>query len=111
MIESYKKFLKNYNNFSGRTSRRDYWLVFAANLIVGFILGLITGLVPALNFLAVLCSLALLVPSIALCVRRLHDINKSAWFLLFAFVPFVGSLILLIFYCLPSVDENNNYTK
>jgi uncharacterized membrane protein YhaH (DUF805 family) len=47
MIDAYKRFLKNYANFKGRSSRGDYWWVILANLIIGFVLGFIAGLVPA----------------------------------------------------------------
>lgn len=58
--------------------------------------------------LSAIIFLGTVAPSIALNVRRLHDINKSGWWLFIAFVPF-GNIVLLVFYCLPSVNEGNNY--
>lgn len=109
MIDAYKRFLKNYANFKGRSSRGDYWWVILANLIIGFVLGFIAGLVPELGFLAGLYSLVTLIPGIALVIRRLHDVNKSGWWYFIACVPLVGLIILLVFLCTDSVNENNQY--
>jgi len=117
MIEAYKNFWKNYFNFKDRTTRSGYWYVILMNLIIGFILGFISGFLSvssngASSFIMILISLyclASIIPSIALFVRRLHDINKSGWWYFIALVPFVGSIILLVFLCTASVDENNKY--
>lgn len=113
MVEAYKKFFKNYANFSGRSSRSDYWYVFLANTLIGFVLGFIGGLIPELNglmsTLSTLYSLAVLIPGIAIVVRRLHDVNKSGWFYFIALIPLVGFIILLVFLCTDSVNENNRY--
>ncbi len=113
MIEAVKVFFRNYTNFSGRSTRADYWWVMLASFLFGFCLGVITTVlkldVKTAGAIEGLICLAILVPSLALSVRRLHDINKSGWFLLIAFVPFVGGLILFIFTLLDSVNEGNNY--
>lgn len=113
MVEAYKRFLKNYANFNGRSTRSDYWYVFLANSIIGFVLGFIGGIIPILSVLtyvlSVIYSLAVLVPGIALVVRRLHDINKSGWFYFISFIPLVGTIILLVFLCTDSVNEDNKY--
>ncbi|NOY90312.1 MAG: DUF805 domain-containing protein [Deltaproteobacteria bacterium] len=77
----YIKALKNYATFSGRASRSDYWYFILVNMIVSFVIGFIGGLihVPAIGGLY---SLAVLLPSIAVGVRRMHDVGKSGWFLL-----------------------------
>lgn len=113
MVDSYKKFLKNYANFNGRSTRADYWWVTLANIIISFVLGFIGGLIPDLAGLTAmltgLYSLAIIIPGIAIVVRRLHDINKSGWFYLIALIPLVGTIILLVFLCTPSVNDNNQY--
>ena len=80
---------------------------------LGFVLGFIGGLIPALagltSVLASLYSLAALIPGIAIVVRRLHDVNKSGWYYFIALIPFVGFILLLIALCTDSVNENNNY--
>ncbi len=107
-MEEYKKMWKNYAVFSGRSTRRDYWMAVLFNIIVAFAVGIVAGILK-LGFLSLLYSLAIIIPGIALNFRRLHDTNRSAWWLLISLVPFVGSIILLVFYCLPSVDEGNRF--
>lgn len=113
MVEAYQRLFKNYANFNGRSTRSDYWYIFLGNFLVGFVLGLIGGLFSELggltDALATIYSLVMLVPGIALVVRRLHDINKSGWFYFIALVPLVGGIILLVFLCTASVNENNRY--
>lgn len=122
MIEAYKKFWSNYANFNGRTSRADFWWTVLANflveMIIGFVCGFISGLTGASNgdassvlptLLSSLYSLAIFVPSLALAVRRLHDINKSGWYLLMGLIPLAGGIILLVYYLSDSVNTNNQY--
>ena len=115
MVEGYKKFWINYTKFDGCSSRADYWWTLLANIIVAAILGFVFGLISsvtgikAITFIPYLYTIAIIIPDIALSIRRLHDINKSGWFLLIALLPLIGSIILLVFYCLPSVDEDNKY--
>ena len=115
MIDAYKRFLKNYANFSGRSTRSDYWYVILANFLIGFVIGFIGGLIPDLAgvtaLISGLYSLAIIIPGIAIVVRRLHDINKSGWFYFIALVPLVGGIILLVFLCTASVNENNRYRE
>lgn len=84
MIEWYKKVVfENYANFEGRARRKEYWMFFLANMIISFALGFILGLIsPSLGLVANVYSLAVLVPSIAVAIRRMHDVGKSGWFIL-----------------------------
>lgn len=134
MINATKSYFTNYVNFKGRTSRADYWWtmlgIFLLTFIIAFIAGLIFGIpeVPtsyatpqeAIEFLKsyfthgyvvvlMIWSLVLILPSLAICVRRLHDINKSGWWYLLNLVPYVGGIVLFIFYLLPSVKEGNRF--
>lgn len=108
MIEAYKKFWQNYATFTGRSRRSDYWYVVLANAIIGFILGLIfRG--TTLNVITSLYSLATLVPSLAVCARRLHDIGKSGLFILISLIPLVGGIILLVWCVTDSQQGTNQY--
>ena len=117
MVEAVKEFFQKYATFSGRTARRTYWMtilgLFLLSLCVSIVGGILGGIVGGENnissLLSGVLSLATLIPSIAIDVRRLHDINKSGWWLFISLVPFVGGIILLVFMCLPSVNEGNNY--
>ncbi|WP_286971219.1 DUF805 domain-containing protein [Flavobacterium sp. UBA4854] len=87
MIEMYKKVVfENYANFSGRARRQEYWMFFLVNLIISFVLGFIAGLVsPSLVIIANIYSLAVLLPGIAVAVRRMHDVGKEWWYILIPF--------------------------
>ncbi len=77
----YLKVLQNYAGFSGRARRSEYWYFFLFNLIFSFTAGFVGGLLDV-KILGMLYSLAVLIPSIAVGVRRMHDVGKSGWFLL-----------------------------
>lgn len=115
MVEAYKSAFKNYANFKDRTSRSGYWFFVLANLLVsfaiGFILGLIAGLTGnlAISGLAYIYSLVVFIPSLSIMVRRLHDVNKSGWAVLFSLIPLIGWIFVLVWLCSASVNENNNY--
>lgn len=104
-MEEYKKFWVNYVNFSARATRKEFWIPVLFNFVISAILGAIS------TKLANAFSLVILIPSIANAVRRMHDINKSGWYLLFSFIPLVGWIIVLVFECQASVEEGNNYPK
>ena len=114
MVEADKKFFRNYANFNGRSTRADYWWVVLASFLCGFVIGFVFGLmgesgVKLATTVSSLFSLAILVPSLAITVRRLHDINKSGWWILISLVPLVGGIILLVFMLMDSVNEGNQY--
>ena len=96
--EAIKTCFSKYATFSGRASRSEYWFFFLFSFLLSFI--------PIVNFIA---GLALLIPSLAVAVRRLHDIGKSGWWYLICLVPFVGGLVLLIFYLTPGQPTANEY--
>ena len=124
-IEAIKLYFKNYANFSGRSSRSEYWWVYLAEQIVFMplymfsnvlqvliendqnagvaILGVIVGLISAV------LGLALLIPGLSLGCRRLHDIGKSGWWQLLAFIPCIGGIILLIWTIKESDPGENEY--
>ena len=106
---------EHYADFNGRARRKDYWMFVLWNLIVAIVLGVILGAlvaftgIKALMVVAYLYGLAVLIPSIALGVRRLHDIGKSGLWYLSCLVPVVGSILLLIFFCLDSQPGPNKW--
>jgi uncharacterized membrane protein YhaH (DUF805 family) len=101
--------LEKYADFSGRARRAEYWWFTLANFIA-FVILLILGAISNVFFvLLVIYWIALIVPSLAVTFRRLHDTDKSGWFILFGLVPFVGGLILLIFMVLDSTRGTNQW--
>lgn len=104
--------LKKYAVFNGRSCRSEFWFftLFQILIIVGLmILFTVIGLAPEISGMAVMvASLALLLPSIAVGVRRLHDIDKSGWWMLLMIVPIV-SLLLIIFFVKKGTDGPNRF--
>ncbi len=109
MINAYIKCFENYANFSGRCRRSDYWYFILANAIVNLVLSIVTLIVPFLMFLHTLYSLAILVPSIAISVRRLHDVGKSGWLLLLLLIPIVGEILIFVWAVIDSQKGDNRY--
>lgn len=100
----------NYCNFNGRSSRSEYWWYALAMLILNVILTLITGHhETASAVIGTIVGLALLLPGLGLAVRRMHDINKSGWWILINLIPVVGNIIFIIFACKDSDPYPNQY--
>ncbi|HFF2828911.1 TPA: DUF805 domain-containing protein [Stenotrophomonas maltophilia] len=111
--------LKRYTQFSGRASRSEYWwfqlfmMMFTVPLnVLGFIAGHInsTSLALVSSGLTLAVWLALALPLIAVTIRRLHDTDRSGWWLLLMLVPFAG-LAVLVFMLLPSMQGDNRFGK
>ncbi len=100
----YLNVLKNYAGFEGRARRKEYWIFFLFNMLIGYgllILATIADL-PVLLFAATLYFLGVLIPSIAVAIRRMHDVGKSGWY---SIVP-IYSLILA---CMEGDKGDNQY--
>ena len=100
-MKFYLKVLQNYATFKGRASRSEYWYFVLFNIIFSIALSYVSGVVN-LPILYTIYSLALLIPSIAVAVRRMHDVGKSGWFIL---IPIYG----LILACTQGVKGENEY--
>ena len=115
--------LRKYADFQGRARRSEFWLFWLFTFVVGFVLQMIGGMMggaadpsnPAAMYsspagiVLLLFYLAILIPSIAVAIRRLHDTNRSGWWLLIALIPFIGALVLLVFYVLPGTVGPNKF--
>ena len=109
--------LKRYADFSGRSRRKEYWMFFLLQMIVLIALvsvGLAAGGMgeePGGLFLILLLLYvaAFFIPNLAVQVRRFHDQDKSGWFVLLGFIPYLGGLIVLVFMCLEGTRGPNQY--
>lgn len=103
--------LKKYAVFSGRARRKEYWMFALFVGIIDVILAIIpiASKTPALFALLGIFYLAILVPSLAVGVRRMHDTGRSGWWLLIGAVPFIGGIWLLVLTCLDSQPGPNQY--
>ncbi len=105
----YLQVLKNYADFSGRACRTEYWMFVLFNFVIGIVLAIIDGVIGSFGILSALYGLAILIPGIAVTVRRLHDSGRTGWWIFIGFVPFVGVIVLLIFMVLDSQPGSNTY--
>jgi uncharacterized membrane protein YhaH (DUF805 family) len=111
----YLQALKNYANFNGRARRKEYWYFVLFNFIVAFVLGFIDGMTGSVSseggigLLGGIYTLAVLIPGFAVSVRRLHDTERSGWWLLIALVPLIGAIVLLVFMVQDSKAGSNQY--
>ena len=89
-------------NFKGRSSRSEYWWGYLFN----FLLGLALNFVPLIGGLL---SVVMIIPGVALAIRRMHDIGKSGWYMLMALIPLAGPIIALVYLCTASQPEANQW--
>ena len=110
LINYWKKVvLENFANFEGRSRRAEFWWFALANFIVFLVLGILIQVSAIFWVLYIIVALAVIIPSLAVTVRRLHDTDKSAWFLLLYLVPFVGGIILLVVMCIDGAPAPNQW--
>jgi uncharacterized membrane protein YhaH (DUF805 family) len=107
----YIQVLKKYAVFSGRARRKEYWYFVLFNFIITFVLGFIEAFASGNNYSVVstLYGLAVLLPTLAVAVRRLHDTGRSGWWLFISLIPVIGAIWLLILYFIDSQRETNKY--
>lgn len=108
-MDWYLTALKKYAVFSGRARRKEYWLFMLFNIIIAIVLGIVEGLSGGPGVLPSVYYLAVLIPAIAVGVRRLHDTNRSGWWLLLGLIPIVGAIVLLVFFVQDSQADDNQY--
>ena len=116
--------LRRYADFSGRSRRKEYWMFVLLIFIVAVALGLMTGSFTTVSdpadsvematwssssILLGLFYLAILIPALAVQVRRFHDQDKTGWLVLLNFIPFIGGLIVLVFMCLEGTRGENRF--
>lgn len=109
--------LKKFAEFNGRSRRKEYWMFTLVSALICIVLEAIamvlakTSMALGFALFALICiyALVLLIPSLAVSVRRLHDSGKSGWLLLVGLVPFLGGLVLLVLMCLDSTSGPNEY--
>ena len=111
----YIEVLKKYTEFSGRSRRKEYWYFALFNVIITIILTMLDTALGTLNELTgygvfnTAYSLAVLLPSLGVSIRRLHDIGKSGWWLLIGLIPLIGAIILIVFFIKDSQPGENQY--
>jgi len=106
--EAVSTVLKQYAEFSGRARRSEYWWYYLFFLIVyGVSFGIGVGVKAV--WLPIIVILALVLPTLAVGVRRLHDTGRSGWFTLIGIIPIVGPIVLIVFFCQDGNPGDNQY--
>lgn len=98
-----------YTDFQGRANRAQYWYFVLFYILISIPLAIIDGILFQGQVLTLILSLALIVPSIAIGVRRLHDLGRPGWWYFGALIPIVGPIALLVLFCLKGEDKANAY--
>lgn len=118
----YLKVLKQYADFSGRARRTEFWMFVLVSVLISIVLAIVDTMIGTATvygdgsmvtfspgILGGLYSLAVLIPSIAVTVRRLHDTDRSGWWFLIQLIPLVGAIVLLVFVCLEGTRGPNRF--
>ncbi|MBO2693327.1 DUF805 domain-containing protein [Shewanella algae] len=100
--------IKKYADFTGRARRTEYWMFTLFYIIFSLVVSAIDYALGT-TVLGLIYSLGLLLPSIAVAARRLHDTDRSGWWQLLAFIPIIGWIVLLVFYCQDSEVGDNRF--
>jgi uncharacterized membrane protein YhaH (DUF805 family) len=107
--------LKKYAQFSGRARRKEYWMFLLFNVIISIILAVIDNATGSfseaagIGILGAIYDLAILIPSIAVSIRRLHDTDRSGWWLLIGLIPVIGAIVLIVFLVQDSKPGPNRF--
>jgi Predicted membrane protein len=105
-MEWYVRVMRKYAVFEGRARRKEFWIFALANFVIGILLSIIGTITSTGDSLRDLYNLAVLIPNLAVGVRRLHDTGRSGWWLLLVLVPIIGAIVLIVFWCTDSEGDN-----
>jgi uncharacterized membrane protein YhaH (DUF805 family) len=113
-MDWYFKAFRNFANFGDRARRTEYWMFTLVNVVVAFLLGIVDGIAgfghgAGIGLLGGIYSLVVFIPSLAVTVRRLHDTNRSGWWVLVGIIPILGWLALLYFLVSEGQRGGNEY--
>ena len=121
-MQWYLKVLKQYADFTGRARRTEFWMFTLVSVLVSIVLGIVDAALRSAivydngamvsfspGLLGGLYGLAVLIPTLAVTVRRLHDTDRSGWWILIGLIPFVGSIVLLVLVCLEGTRGPNRH--
>ena len=108
-VNWYLAVLKNYAGFSGRARRTEYWMFVLFNVIITIVLQVISLAIQQVSILGAIYGLAVLIPGLAVGVRRLHDTGRSGWWLLIGLVPLIGAIVLIVFMATDGEPGDNAY--
>lgn len=107
-MDWYLAVLKNYVGFSGRARRQEYWMFALFSFVISIALSIVDNILGT-SILGPIYSLAVLLPTLAVAFRRLHDTGRSAWWLLLGLIPLIGFIVLIVFAATEGEQGDNKY--
>ncbi len=112
-MDWYLKVLKQYTRFNGRARRKEYWMFALVNTIIIILIAIVDTMLfgQQTPVLRLIYNFGILLPSLAVAVRRLHDIGKSGWWILINFIPLIGFIIFLVFTIQDSKPGRNRFGR
>jgi uncharacterized membrane protein YhaH (DUF805 family) len=114
-MEWYLKVLRQYADFAGRARRKEYWMFTLVNGVISVVLAIVDGVLNLnsglldIGLLNGLYSLAVLLPSLGVGARRLHDTGRSGWWLLISLIPLIGAIVFVVFLATDGEPQPNAY--
>ena len=111
----YIQVLKKYVDFSGRARRREYWMFVLFNILISLVLTIVDFMLGTYNgrlgigLLGGIYACAVVIPGIAVTVRRLHDTDRSGWWILIVLIPIIGPIVLLVFMLIDGTPGPNRF--
>ena len=106
MFNYYVTCLKKYADFSGRSSRPEYWYFILVNFLICLVLGFL-----GIEILSSVYGLFVFIPGLSAFCRRMHDSGRSGWNWLWALIPVIGAIIVIVLACMPTKSGANKYAK
>ena len=109
-MEWYLRVVKdNYANFNGRARRKEYWMFVLFNFLILIVVGIVDFILGTVPLLYLIYCLAMLIPSVAVGIRRLHDVGKSGWWIFISLIPLIGGIWLLVLLFTDGTPGDNIY--
>lgn len=110
-MQWYLKVLGQYVDFAGRARRKEYWMFTLVSVVISIVLAIIDSALFEfqIGVLGLLYSLAVLLPTLAVSVRRLHDTGRTGWWVLIALIPIIGTIVLIVFMVMDGERHPNAY--
>lgn len=104
-MEHFTGALKKYTDFNGRATRTEFWMFLLIYIIIYIVLAVIDSFI-GFPILSLVFALGLLIPSLSIGARRLHDIGRSGWWQLIMLIPLIGGIVLIVFWVMDSTEDN-----